>query len=301
MFISCVDSAHCHSPAGGQGLNTGLQDAFNLCWKLSDVLSGVSSDPDRLLDSYSNEREPIAKAVIQDTGNTTEAGLSSSTWFQAVRTIAMKVALTFPFIRHFAFTKLMQLHIRIDPETSGIIGSSDKGLIKAGEFLPYCGGLRKSIIPRHEAPNTIQRYYLRDLFIRTNKYTALFLGTCPSSTSPDLSLLKKFWIDTRQLPIRRIVIQSSWHTRQSSFPSWISEDEKEEAKQSFYTEEGFDRADSVSNHIGLYSIATSYFAGKKPYSVVLIVRPDLHVAHAKLVQSENELDTALSFFSPMFA
>lgn len=50
-----IDAAHCHSPAGGQGMNLGLQDADNLAWKLSLVLNNATSDPELLLDSYSVE------------------------------------------------------------------------------------------------------------------------------------------------------------------------------------------------------------------------------------------------------
>ena len=56
------DSAHVHSPAGGQGMNTGIQDAFNLAWKLGLVCHGKCSDS--LLDSYNEEREPVAKMVL---------------------------------------------------------------------------------------------------------------------------------------------------------------------------------------------------------------------------------------------
>jgi 2-polyprenyl-6-methoxyphenol hydroxylase-like FAD-dependent oxidoreductase len=56
------DSAHVHSPAGGQGMNTGIQDAFNLAWKLGLVCQGKCSDS--LLDSYNEEREPVAKMVL---------------------------------------------------------------------------------------------------------------------------------------------------------------------------------------------------------------------------------------------
>ena len=55
------DAAHVHPPAGGQGLNTGVQDAYNLGWKLAHVLRGT---PDSLLDSYESERLPIAAAVL---------------------------------------------------------------------------------------------------------------------------------------------------------------------------------------------------------------------------------------------
>jgi FAD binding domain len=55
------DAAHLHPPAGGQGLNTGVQDAYNLGWKLASVLGG---GPASLLDSYEAERLPVAAAVL---------------------------------------------------------------------------------------------------------------------------------------------------------------------------------------------------------------------------------------------
>ncbi|MET9493264.1 FAD-dependent monooxygenase [Streptomyces sp. NPDC006552] len=55
------DAAHVHSPAGGQGLNTSVQDAYNLSWKLAAVLSGA---PERLLDTYEEERMPVAADIL---------------------------------------------------------------------------------------------------------------------------------------------------------------------------------------------------------------------------------------------
>jgi 2-polyprenyl-6-methoxyphenol hydroxylase-like FAD-dependent oxidoreductase len=57
------DAAHVHSPAGGQGMNTGMQDACNLAWKLALVVRGIGSES--LLDSYSAERSPIADQVLR--------------------------------------------------------------------------------------------------------------------------------------------------------------------------------------------------------------------------------------------
>lgn len=57
------DAAHIHSPAGGQGMNTGIQDAFNLGWKLALVISGLGCD--ELLDTYEYERMPVARAVLR--------------------------------------------------------------------------------------------------------------------------------------------------------------------------------------------------------------------------------------------
>ncbi|MCP3707731.1 FAD-dependent oxidoreductase [Paraburkholderia sp. CNPSo 3274] len=62
------DAAHVHTPMGAQGLNTGIQDAYNLGWKLGQVLAGA---PDALLDSYEDERRPIAARVL---------GLSTATY-----------------------------------------------------------------------------------------------------------------------------------------------------------------------------------------------------------------------------
>ena len=59
------DAAHVHSPAGGQGLNIGVQDAVNLGWKLAQVVNGVA--PDSLLDSYHAERHPIGARVLKTT------------------------------------------------------------------------------------------------------------------------------------------------------------------------------------------------------------------------------------------
>src|SRR5207245_10990083 len=59
------DAAHVHSPVGGQGLNTGVQDAVNLGWKLARVVHRTS--PESLLDTYHSERHPVAARVLRNT------------------------------------------------------------------------------------------------------------------------------------------------------------------------------------------------------------------------------------------
>lgn len=59
------DAAHVHSPMGGQGMNTGIQDAVNLAWKIDAVLGGA---PDHLLDTYQQERHPIGRRVLKQSG-----------------------------------------------------------------------------------------------------------------------------------------------------------------------------------------------------------------------------------------
>ena len=70
VFIA-GDAAHIHPPTGGQGMNTGIQDAFNLAWKLGLVIAGQATPA--LLDSYEAERRPVAQDVIK---RTTEESLS---------------------------------------------------------------------------------------------------------------------------------------------------------------------------------------------------------------------------------
>jgi 2-polyprenyl-6-methoxyphenol hydroxylase-like FAD-dependent oxidoreductase len=69
------DAAHVHSPAGGQGMNTGIQDAVNLSWKLALVSTGRANAD--LLDSYQAERHPVGAAVIRQTNIMTKVMASS--------------------------------------------------------------------------------------------------------------------------------------------------------------------------------------------------------------------------------
>jgi 3-(3-hydroxy-phenyl)propionate hydroxylase len=86
------DAAHVHAPLGGQGLNTGVQDAVNLGWKLARVVSKTS--PQQLLDTYHDERHPVGARVLQNT--------------------MAQVALTSPGDRHQALRTTMTELLRMD-------------------------------------------------------------------------------------------------------------------------------------------------------------------------------------------
>ncbi|MDH6576441.1 FAD-dependent monooxygenase [Kitasatospora sp. MAP5-34] len=88
------DAAHCHSPAGGQGMNTGLQDAANLSWKLAAVLRGWS--PDALLDSYRTERHPVGRTVLRSSGALIRLALAHSAPARALRTAVTSAARHLP-------------------------------------------------------------------------------------------------------------------------------------------------------------------------------------------------------------
>jgi hypothetical protein len=70
------DAAHVHSPAGGQGMNTGMQDAYNLGWKLESVIRGANTT---LLDTYDEERRPVAQVVLEDSTKKMGAILGTAT------------------------------------------------------------------------------------------------------------------------------------------------------------------------------------------------------------------------------
>ncbi|WP_329262940.1 FAD-dependent monooxygenase [Actinoallomurus sp. NBC_01490] len=100
------DAAHVHSPAGGQGLNTGIQDAINLGWKLAAVLDGAD---DALLDTYEAERKPVAAAVLGLSSELSQHALNSGAGGYADRPSALaRQALQ------------LDLSYRTDPDAPGL-------------------------------------------------------------------------------------------------------------------------------------------------------------------------------------
>jgi 2-polyprenyl-6-methoxyphenol hydroxylase-like FAD-dependent oxidoreductase len=94
------DAAHVHSPAGGQGMNTGMQDACNLAWKLAMVVSGTGNES--LLESYSQERSPIASEVLKITGRATTMATLSGEVTQSIRNHIASLVLGLAPVRKLA-------------------------------------------------------------------------------------------------------------------------------------------------------------------------------------------------------
>jgi len=103
------DAAHIHSPAGGQGMNTGMQDAFNLAWKLALVISGAARPA--LLDSYSSERSAVGEAVLRNAGRLTEAATLRNPIAQGLRNTIVKFAAGFPALQHRIANQLSEMDI----------------------------------------------------------------------------------------------------------------------------------------------------------------------------------------------
>ncbi|MEU0384373.1 rifampin monooxygenase [Streptomyces chartreusis] len=104
------DAAHIHPPTGGQGLNLGIQDAFNLGWKLAAEVRGWA--PEGLLDSYHAERRPVAAAVLDNTRAQTEL-LSSEPGPQAVRRLVGEL-MDFEEVNRYLIEKITAISVRYD-------------------------------------------------------------------------------------------------------------------------------------------------------------------------------------------
>ncbi len=108
------DAAHIHSPAGGQGMNTGLQDAYNLAWKLAMVIKDAASE--RVLDSYEAERIPVARRLVRTTDRAFTLLVSESPLASIFRTrvvaAAASQAMRVQRVRTLAFKTISQIGIR---------------------------------------------------------------------------------------------------------------------------------------------------------------------------------------------
>jgi 2-polyprenyl-6-methoxyphenol hydroxylase-like FAD-dependent oxidoreductase len=128
------DAAHIHSPAGGQGMNTGMQDAFNLAWKLALVIEG-SAKPS-LLDSYSPERTAVGDRVLRNAGRLTEVATLRNPVLQGIRNTVARFATSFPLVQHKMANQLTEMDIGY-PESPLSVGGGDAGPgPRAGERWP---------------------------------------------------------------------------------------------------------------------------------------------------------------------
>ena len=130
------DAAHVHSPAGGQGMNTGIGDAINLAWKLAAVLRGDAGDA--LLDTYKAERLAFARRLVDTTDRaftfiTAEGGFADFVRMHIAPTFA-SAAYSLDSVREFVFRMISQttIHYHDSPLSDGTAGA-----VKGGDRLPW--------------------------------------------------------------------------------------------------------------------------------------------------------------------
>ena len=134
------DAAHVHSPVGAQGMNTGLQDAYNLGWKVALVASGAAGAA--LLDSYEDERIPVAERLLSSTDRAFSLVVSNGRLAGVLRTRlvprAMALAMRIERIRKLAFRTISQTGIqyRQSPLSENLAGVPDDAL-QAGDRFPW--------------------------------------------------------------------------------------------------------------------------------------------------------------------
>ena len=127
------DSAHVHSPAGGQGMNTGIQDMINLAWKLAMVLRGTATA--ELLDTYESDRLPVIKALVTMTERATAAFNSTNPLVHAALVRLAPLALSRARVQDKAVPRLGQIagSYRDAPISRG---GGRLGTLRAGDRVP---------------------------------------------------------------------------------------------------------------------------------------------------------------------
>ncbi len=133
------DAAHVHSPAGGQGMNTGLQDAHNLSWKLALVIKGEAKIS--LLETYNEERLPFARFLLKFTDRAFSF-MAGGNWFlrkfrKHVMLSLIGRAMKFNKIRLIAFKTLSQLFYSYSSSTISFCHTKQKIKFKAGDRIPW--------------------------------------------------------------------------------------------------------------------------------------------------------------------
>lgn len=130
------DAAHVHSPAGGQGMNTGIVDAINLAWKLSAVLK--SQAPDSLLDSYDSERRAFAHKLVETTDRLFTFATAQGGFADFVRTriapVFASVAYSIDNVREYMFRVISQTMLDY-PDS--FLSEGKAGKVSGGDRLPF--------------------------------------------------------------------------------------------------------------------------------------------------------------------
>ncbi|MDQ3712337.1 MAG: FAD-dependent monooxygenase [Acidobacteriota bacterium] len=131
------DSAHIHTPAGAQGMNTGIQDGYNLAWKMALVLKGKANE--KILETYNEERLENAKNLLKTTDRFFNLAASPDTLTSYFRTHIFPYIAGFAFntdaVKKFVFPRVSQIGINY---RHGSLSETDGNFsVKAGDRMPY--------------------------------------------------------------------------------------------------------------------------------------------------------------------
>ncbi len=172
------DAAHIHSPAGGHGMNTGVQDAYNLGWKLALVAQGQAGDT--LLDSYDAERRPVGRAVVSETDWETRAATWRSGFGQLAVGRLLGLAMKLPSLRQAMMIHALELDVAYP--NSPIVG--ERRCWPLAPYIPGAGETEEPCIsqwrafaagpaPGDAAPDVLFGEHRMFHLLRGTGYTAL--------------------------------------------------------------------------------------------------------------------------------
>jgi 2-polyprenyl-6-methoxyphenol hydroxylase-like FAD-dependent oxidoreductase len=191
------DSAHIHSPAGAQGMNTGIQDMINLAWKLAFVLKR-QADP-KLLDTYTHDRIPVIRNVLTKTEGLTDVIGSENPTFRSVFSHIAPWIVGTEFVQENSTERMSQLSLNYRDSPLSVSHHS-LGSLRAGDRMPnldvqVVGGRGEAI----REPTAARLFQLLD----TDRFTLLFANlkdaeathhSVQSSLSPWKGLLQTYSI-----------------------------------------------------------------------------------------------------------
>ena len=148
------DSAHIHTPAGGQGMNTGIQDAYNLGWKLALAIKGFAGE--QLLETYNEERLPNAKRLLITTDRMFNIAAGTDWFLNLIRTTVFppmaKFILSLDVVKKRFFPLLSQIGITYRAQSLSDHDGDHKFEIEAGDRMPYFLVDGKSVYEKLAAP-----------------------------------------------------------------------------------------------------------------------------------------------------
>ncbi len=189
------DSAHVHSPAGGQGMNTGIQDAINLAWKLALVVHEKS--PDSLLNSYNEEREPVAKMVLSLTDGLTRMATWQGGLGQQFRDALIPMLTGIHLVEDRIAETMAEIGIHY--RRSSIVSGKSGHTLHAGDRAPDC---------EFSGQAGLEPLRLFDLFHAPVHHLLLFAGADADAASKLNALGVEIGRDFKGLIDARVVIRA---------------------------------------------------------------------------------------------
>lgn len=190
LFVA-GDAAHIHSPVGGQGMNTGIQDAVNLGWKLGAVLRGES--PPSLLDTYDTERRPVGEALLRTTDRAFAVVVADHPLIAGLRNALLPWILPviaawksgrkegFKFISEFGITFRDSPAVGTGP---GFPTAYWSDAVVGGDRAPD-GGLQPCSVRSTGTEEDRNGLHLQDLFVPPGYHLLLFAGGCSARATED--------------------------------------------------------------------------------------------------------------------